>query len=107
MTTPLKLGFFILLGSLLAVVCGAITASADSREEAMDLRQTGDILPLETFTKKIHALGYQRILEVELETEAGSPVYEIEALGEGGNVREFYFDAASGEPVDEAREQED
>jgi uncharacterized membrane protein YkoI len=40
-----------------------------------------------------------RILEVELEEKGGLMIYEIERLEAGGRVREYRFNAHSGELI--------
>ena len=83
------------VGSALALT-GMVTAD-DDHEQARRLREAGDILPLETILQRAQAHHPGRVLEVELESEHGRHVYEIEILDAQGVVQELYFDAHSGE----------
>ena len=69
----------------------------DDYSEARQLRESGEILPLEVILKKLRLIHPGKILEVELEKEHGKIVYEIEILGKDGVVREIYMDARSGD----------
>lgn len=73
------------------------TAMADSdHNEALRLREAGDILPLETILEKLRPQYDGKILEVELERESGRVVYEVEILAADGVVHELYIDARTG-----------
>ena len=62
------------------------------------LRDSGRILPLDAIIQKHQAQHRDgRILEAELEWEAGRYVYELEILHADGTVREWEYDAGSGE----------
>ncbi|MGD8484741.1 MAG: PepSY domain-containing protein, partial [Thioalkalispiraceae bacterium] len=64
-------------------------ALADSDHEmARQLREAGDILPLETILQKLKATYPGKVLEVELEKEHDKIIYEIELLDNEGKVRE-------------------
>ncbi len=67
-------------------------------DEIRRLRGAGQILSLETIITN-HRRQYPggRLLEVELEFEHDRPVYELKMLGEDGVVREFEYDARTGE----------
>ena len=85
------------VGSALALT-GMVMADDDhDHDQARRLREAGDILPLETILQRAQARHPGRVLEVELESEHGSHVYEIEILDAQGVVQELYFDAHSGE----------
>ncbi|SEQ02264.1 Peptidase propeptide and YPEB domain-containing protein [Amphritea atlantica] len=45
-----------------------------------------------------------RLLDLEIEQEDDSIVYEVEVLREDGEVREFHIDAASGSVLKEERD---
>jgi uncharacterized membrane protein YkoI len=68
----------------------------DTIREAL---QRGEVLPL----AKILAIAQQNVpgdvIEVELETERASLVYEIKVLSQSGRVREIKIDARSGTVV--------
>jgi uncharacterized membrane protein YkoI len=94
---PLQPRYSWLLASLLLVVGGNLSARDLSHDEARRLLREGHILPLE------HMLQLARerypgavLLEVELEEEDGTLVYEIELITQGGVVRELELDARDG-----------
>lgn len=57
-----------------------------------------DVIPLSELLRRA-GLEDHRLLEVELEREHGRIVYELELLDDNGRVRERYFDAVTGEPL--------
>ena len=76
---------------------GLVDAGRDP-EEIRRLRGAGQILSLETIIanhRRQHPGG--QLLEAELEFERGRYVYELKMLGSDGVVREFEYDARSGE----------
>jgi uncharacterized membrane protein YkoI len=87
----------ILLLCLLFMAAGNAWAGDKDHERARQLRESGAIMPLEQLLDKVKSYG--RVLEVELKSEHGRHVYEIEFLDAQGEVRESYFDARSGEPL--------
>lgn len=83
------------------MMLGSHVAHAGSdHERARQLREAGEILPLETILNRLRAHGDTgRVLEVELKNKQGRYVYEIEMLDAYGRVRERLFDARSGEQI--------
>ncbi len=79
-------------------------AVADDHDAIRALVADGRILPLERILERAQARRPGRVLESELEHERGRLVYEIEILDDHGQVWELYFDAASGEFLEEERE---
>ena len=75
----------------------------DDHERARELVQRGEIMSLEQLLKQVDAteVGKQRLLEAELEEESGRLVYELEMVDEKGVVREWLFDAKTGEALGE------
>jgi uncharacterized membrane protein YkoI len=86
-TILLLLGLFLVL----------IVHADEDHEQARRLKELGLILPLEKIIQAVQAQYPGRILEVELETEHGRYLYEVEILDEHGVVWELLYDAASGE----------
>ena len=87
----------ILLLAVGLLVPGLVTAGRD-QEEIRRLRGAGQILSLETIIanhRRQHPNG--QLLEVELELERGRYVYELKMLSDDGVVREFEYDARTGE----------
>lgn len=87
-----------LAGSML-LYGGAPAGASNDHEVARALRDGGDILPLSQLLAREEISG-MRVLEAELEYEDGRAVYELELLDSDGRVRERYFDASTGEPLD-------
>jgi uncharacterized membrane protein YkoI len=76
----------------------------DDHEQARQLKEAGKILPLQEIIKAAQAEHPGRVIEVDLETEDGRHVYEVELLDPHGEVWEFHFDATSGELIKRKRE---
>ncbi len=71
---------------------------ADSdHETARQLREAGDILPLETILQKIQSVHTGKVLEVELKKKHDRFIYEIELLDNNGKVWEFKVNPYTGE----------
>lgn len=88
--------------TILLLAAGLLAAGPVSggrnHEEIRRLRGAGQILSLETIIanhRRQHPGG--QLLEAELEFEQGRYVYELKMLGSDGVVREFEYDARSGE----------
>lgn len=78
---------------------------ADNDEHTVrQLRETGEILPLETILQKIQAAHPGKVLEVELEEKQSRLVYEIELLDSHGKVWELQVDPRSGDLLDKHKE---
>jgi len=92
-----------LLVSLLITFSSLAVASED-HNEAKRLLDSGDILPLETILKKVRKTYPGKILEVELESEHGQRIYEIELLTDDGMVLELITDAITGELLSTKKE---
>ena len=91
-------------GGVLAVVDMPVMASGDDdHEHAREYLESGQAMPLTQLLSRPELAGRQ-VLEAELEHEHGRLVYELELLGDDGRVDKRYFDAASGEPVQRARD---
>lgn len=88
------------LFSISLLACASISAYADDdHEKAKRLLESGDILALETVLQNARAIQPGKILEVELETEKGQKIYEIELLTSDGQILELLFDARTGEHI--------
>ena len=93
---------------LAAGLSGPAPAGRD-HDEIRRLRSAGKILSLETIIAQ-HRRRHQdgQLLEAELELEKGRYLYELKFLGDDGVVREFEYDARTGElwHVERKEEQE-
>jgi uncharacterized membrane protein YkoI len=80
-------------------LCLSLGVHADDLDRVRSLRATGDILSLEVILQGMPKVEVSRILEVELEEKGGLLIYEIERLEAAGRVREYQFNARSGELI--------
>lgn len=88
-----------LIGFLLisVIIATPVRAEDVSHSEARTLRESGNILPLETILEKSKAFRQGEVIDTELEREKGMLVYEIEILDDQGRVWELEFDATNGD----------
>jgi len=86
---------------ILAVISLCVSAGlyANELDRVRSLRAAGDILSLDVIMQGMPKVAGSRIVEVELEEEGGLLIYEIERLEKGGRVREYRFNARSGELI--------
>lgn len=88
----------VLLLALVTLWSGTSALAGRDQDEIRRLRQAKQILSLDAIIanhRQQHPGG--KLLEAELEFEEGRYVYEIKILGDDGAVREFEYDARSGE----------
>jgi uncharacterized membrane protein YkoI len=85
-----------LLGLLLGQSTWVNAGRSIDQDEAHELVEEGRIRPLSVLMAQYPERLEGHLLDVELEYEDGTLVYEIEVLGSDGVVREFYLDAATG-----------
>jgi len=89
-------------GLLMISLCMVEPAIADRDDDEVrqlrQLRNAGQIVSLETILAQ-HRRRYPsgQLLEAKLEFEQGRYVYELKLLGNDGVVREFEYDARTGE----------
>lgn len=84
---------------LALITAAALTAAADDigPNEALRLRQQGEILALEKLLNIALSLyPGARLLEAELEEDDGMYIYEVELITRGGVVREIELNARDG-----------
>lgn len=87
-----------LAAGLLIAVPAIADRDHDEVRQLRRLREAGQILSLETILahhRRQHPSG--QLLEAKLEVEQGRYVYDLKLLGEDGVVREFEYDARTGE----------
>jgi len=65
-------------------------------EDAWSAREDGAILALPEVLALVKPQIEGEIIEIEFDTEHGSPVYEFKYVGKGGRVRGLYADAHTG-----------
>ena len=95
----------------LGLVVGTISFSTlgdDSDFNAQQIRKMvsqGKILPLETILKINKPLIEGTLLDLEVESEHGKIIYELEFLKQNGDVVELIINAKTGELLDQEIEQ--
>lgn len=83
---------------MMVLLSHVLIAQADSdHDEARRLLESGDVLSLEVILDKLRPRYSGKIIEVEIEREAGYIVYELEIVGDDGVVHELYIDAKTGD----------
>lgn len=96
------------LGMTLALTGFSMNAHSSSHDddlspkEVRELLQAGEIQPLLTLIAQHNFDG--NLLDAELEREDGRLIYELEFLNEQGEVWEYEVDAASGEILQQERD---
>lgn len=83
--------------TIMVLISSPVVLADDDYIEARRLYDSGEILPLEEILKHVRPLQPGKILEVELEKEQGSIVYELEILTGEGIVKEIFIDARTGQ----------
>ena len=76
-----------------------------SGTEIRQLREAGNIMPLETIIQRVQAEYPGRIIEIELEEENNNYIYELELVDDDSMVWAIEVDAATGRILQ--REQDD
>ena len=89
-----------------ALVAGTISSQLTASEELgqakiRELVGEGEILPLETILARFPPQEYGKLLDLEVEREHGSVVYEFEFLLDDGRIIEIEVDAANGEILEQ------
>jgi uncharacterized membrane protein YkoI len=84
-----------------ALVAGTISYPVAASEELgqaeiRELVRQGEILPLETILARFPSKEYGKLLDLEVEREHGTVVYEIEFLRSDGRIVEIEVDARNG-----------
>ncbi|HQZ01954.1 MAG TPA: PepSY domain-containing protein [Thauera sp.] len=65
--------------------------------EVRQLRESGKILPMEDILSRSQAAQPGQVVEVELDREGGTYVYEVKIIDAADAVHKLEIDAASGE----------
>ncbi len=84
-----------------ALVAGTISFQAEASEsvsqvEIRELVGSGEILPLETILERFPPTKYGKLLDLKVEREHGTIIYEFEFLRADGLVLEVEVDAQNG-----------
>ena len=89
-----------------ALVAGTISSQLMASEELgqaeiRELVRQGEILPLETILVQFPPKEYGKLLDLEVEREHGTVVYEIEFLRSDGRIVEIEVDARNGKILEQ------
>lgn len=77
------------------LVPSASVAGEQDHERARQALERGEVLPLRTILDKIARDYPGEVVEVELERERGTWIYEIELIGADGRLVKLEIDAGS------------
>jgi uncharacterized membrane protein YkoI len=95
------LGRAALAALLLALVPLAPALDVD-QDEALRLRQSGEVLSFQAILRQAdERYPGARLLEAELDDDDGELIYDIELLTDDGVVRELEIDARSGRVLED------
>ncbi|MDR9749969.1 PepSY domain-containing protein [Pseudomonas sp. SZMC_28357] len=82
---------------VLLAFCSMVVARDLDQDEALQLRQRGEIMPLEQLLQQaLDRYPGAKLLEAELEEKHDIYIYEVELLTAEGVVRELDLEAATG-----------
>ncbi len=70
----------------------------------MELKQSGEILPLESILERVRELQPGRVIEIELEDDDGRYIYEMEVVDDSGVVWDIDVDARTGKLLERERD---
>jgi hypothetical protein len=87
--------------------CLAISASAhadDDHERAHRARLAGQIKPLSQVLRELSSQHPGQVLEVELERDHGTWMYEVKVLAPDGRVRKLKVNASTDQPTTPIRD---
>lgn len=88
---------------IMSLLLAAPAVADDEHERARRAVEAGEILSLRTILDRAAAAHAGEFIEAELEDEHGMLVYEIKLLTAEGQVVKLYYDARTGEPLEEKR----
>jgi uncharacterized membrane protein YkoI len=79
-----------------ALLAPSLAFAGEGHDKAKQLKDAGEILPLETVIKTATSNKPGRVIEAELKSSRGGYVYEIELVDKSGVVWELKYDAKTG-----------
>lgn len=87
---------------------GAVSSLAGNdrrdHDDALKLKESGDILSLEQILPRARAVHPGKVIETELERKGKRYIYELEILDQEGKVWEMKYDAHTGELIKDKRD---
>jgi uncharacterized membrane protein YkoI len=95
--------YFLTLAALF-FACSHLTLAETDYNQAKQLLDAGEILPLEQILVKLSRHIPGRVLEVELETDAKQVMYKIELIDHKGLVWELKINAKTGTVIDQKQD---
>jgi uncharacterized membrane protein YkoI len=93
--TNAMMNLLVAAGLVLAAICAA-HADDDDHEFAKRALEQGRALPLAAIIAKVRPQVPGKVIEVELEDEDGTLVYDLKVLSPQGRLQEIEVDAATG-----------
>ncbi|MFO7602208.1 MAG: PepSY domain-containing protein [Gammaproteobacteria bacterium] len=85
-----------LLAALLATG-SAFASDKLNHNEIFQLRESGQIMSMESVLQQAHTIQPGQLIEAELEREKGRYVYELKIIDTDGRLHKLELDAQSGE----------
>ncbi|MCW8865624.1 MAG: PepSY domain-containing protein [Colwellia sp.] len=85
--------------SIVILTLSSSIFAAEDHEQALDLVDSGDIIPLAIILKNLQKIEQGQIIEVELEIKKKQLIYEIELVNNEGIIKEYSFDAKTGKLI--------
>ena len=79
-----------------ALLAPGFATAGEGHDKAKQLKDAGEILPLESVIKMATSKKPGRVIEAELKSARGGYVYEIELVDKSGVVWELKYDAKTG-----------
>ncbi len=83
----------------LAMVIGFSARAEDDQDRVRRAVEAGRILPLRELLDRVEPAIPGQLIEAELESENGTPIYELILVSPEGKVVKLRFDARTGDPV--------
>ncbi len=84
------------ISTLILLASGSVHAGSD-HERAKKAVESGQVLPLQDILQKISKDYPGQVLEVELDQEKGTWIYEIKQLSSNGTILKLDVDAKTGQ----------
>lgn len=88
-----------LLASATPLLAKELQQTKERQQTIRQMRESGEILPLEKIFAAAKAIKPGEILETELEQRQGMTIYEVEILDAAGQVWELKLDAKTGKLI--------
>ena len=98
------MGRLITITTIILLSLYSLQGHTDDQDRVLELRLAGEVMPLEQILKISRQYQQGSILEVELEQEWNTIIYELKILADDGQVWELKVDAKSGAIIERERD---